>query len=238
VPCLGLLLDLALDELLDVGVVDVEDDHLGCAAGLAAGFDDAGEGVDPRMKESGPLAVPPPERVSMEPRMLERLEPAPEPHLKSIPSVLARVRMESSESLTELMKQAEHWGLVYPVTENSTRPVAGFQCQFCASGVGLETIAADVEPDRGVEGDLLVEQEVGELGVEGGGVGGRGEVSVAEAPVADGLCDAGDEGADTTLALGVPTWPCRYLEATMLVAVMDQSEGTSTFFCSKMVRPL
>src|SRR3984957_7049481 len=66
----------------------------------------------PRMKESGPDAVPPPERVSMEPRMLERLEPAPDPHLKSIPSVLARVRMESSESCTELMKQAEHWGLV------------------------------------------------------------------------------------------------------------------------------
>src|SRR5947209_15574947 len=65
----------------------------------------------PRMKESGPEAVPPPERVSMEPRMAERLEPAPEPHLKSMPSVFARVRIESSESCTELMKQAEHCGL-------------------------------------------------------------------------------------------------------------------------------
>ena len=45
----GLLLfdlDLALDEVFDVGVVDVEDDHLGGAAGLAAGLDDAGEGVE------------------------------------------------------------------------------------------------------------------------------------------------------------------------------------------------
>src|SRR5246127_2968679 len=66
---------------------------------------------NPRMKDSGPEAVPPPERVSIEPRMLERLEPVPDPHLKSMPSVLARVRMESSESLTELMKQAEHCGL-------------------------------------------------------------------------------------------------------------------------------
>src|SRR3954454_25356029 len=65
----------------------------------------------PRMKESGPEAVPPPERVSIEPRMLERLEPVPDPHLNNMPSVLARVRMESSESFTELMKQAEHWGL-------------------------------------------------------------------------------------------------------------------------------
>src|ERR1700743_3697338 len=35
----------------------------------------------------------------------------------------------------------------------------------------------------------------------------------------------------------VPLRPWRYLLATMLVAVMDQSEGTSTFFCSKIVVP-
>src|SRR3954449_2957492 len=56
----------------------------------------------PRMKLKGPEAVPPPERSSDEPRMGERLVPVPEPHLKSMPSVLARVRMESSESSTEL----------------------------------------------------------------------------------------------------------------------------------------
>src|ERR1700684_1558397 len=90
----------------------------------------------PRMKLNGPLAVPPPERVSMEPRMLLRVEPAPEPHLNSMPSVLARVRMESNESCTELMKQAEHCGVLYPVTPNSTRPAAGFQCQLRASELG------------------------------------------------------------------------------------------------------
>src|ERR1700761_7840614 len=37
---------------------------------------------------------------------------------------------------------------------------------------------------------------------------------------------------------GVPTWPWRYLEATILVAVMDQEEGVSTSFCSKMILPL
>src|SRR5580700_691826 len=36
---------------------------------------------------------------------------------------------------------------------------------------------------------------------------------------------------------GVPTLPCRYFEATMLVAVMDQSLGTSTSFCSKITLP-
>ena len=44
----GLLLfdDLALDEVFDVRVIDVEDDHLGGAAGLAAGLDDAGKRVE------------------------------------------------------------------------------------------------------------------------------------------------------------------------------------------------
>src|SRR5579864_2867204 len=75
---------------------------------------------NPFMKLRGPLAVPPPESVSVDPRKGERLVPVPDPHLKSIPSVLASVRMESSESFTELIKHAEHWGLEYPVTPNST----------------------------------------------------------------------------------------------------------------------
>ena len=42
---LGFFFLLALDELNDVGMIDVEDDHLGGATRLAAGLDDAGEGV-------------------------------------------------------------------------------------------------------------------------------------------------------------------------------------------------
>ena len=69
-------------------------------------------------------------------------------------------------------------------------------------GVGLEAVAADVEPDRRVEGGLLVHEDVLQLGEEdvGGFVGG--EVAVAHAPVADAFGDAGDEGADAGFALG------------------------------------
>src|SRR5213595_1614007 len=91
---------------------------------------------NPFMKLSGPEAVPPPESASFEERSGERFDPVPEPHLKSMPSVFASVRMESSESCTELMKQAEHCGFLYPVTPNSTRPRAGFQCQFWPSELG------------------------------------------------------------------------------------------------------
>src|SRR6059036_2122105 len=64
----------------------------------------------PFMKETGPEAVPPPARCSRLERIAERFEPVPEPYLKSIPSVLARSRIEGIVSSTELMKQAETWG--------------------------------------------------------------------------------------------------------------------------------
>src|ERR1700683_5323582 len=91
---------------------------------------------NPFMKLSGPLAVPQPESVSVEPRNGERFVPVPLPHLKSMPSVLAKVRSESSQALTEWMKQAEHCGLEYPVTPNSTCWVWGFQCQLRPSELG------------------------------------------------------------------------------------------------------
>ena len=52
--------------------------------------------------------------------MLERFEPVPEPYLKSIPSVLARPRIESMVSCTELMKHAEHCGFGSMPTLNQT----------------------------------------------------------------------------------------------------------------------
>src|SRR6478735_4019083 len=61
----------------------------------------------PRMKETGPLAVPPEDSSSLEERMRERLRPAPEPPLKMKPSSLYQFRIESIESSTERMKQAE-----------------------------------------------------------------------------------------------------------------------------------
>src|SRR5579863_8173890 len=70
----------------------------------------------PFIKDRGPEARPPPERTESSSRRAERFEPVPEPHLKSMPSVLARSRMDSRESFTETMKQAEHWGRCTPVS--------------------------------------------------------------------------------------------------------------------------
>src|SRR6266850_7645910 len=74
----------------------------------------------PFMNDTGPDAVPPPARSSFDERMGDRFEPVPEPYLNSIPSVFARVRIESMVSSTELLKQAEHCGFGSIPTLNQT----------------------------------------------------------------------------------------------------------------------
>src|SRR5438477_12342571 len=74
----------------------------------------------PRMKLTGPLAVPPPCSSSFDERIGDRLVPVPEPYLNSIPSVLASPRIDSIVSSTELMKQAEHCGATSKPQLNQT----------------------------------------------------------------------------------------------------------------------
>src|ERR1039457_3591540 len=69
------------------------------------------EASAPRMKLTGPEAVPPPWSSSREDRMFERLTPAPDPPLKIVPSSTYQLRMEAIESSTPRMKHAAAcWG--------------------------------------------------------------------------------------------------------------------------------
>src|SRR4051812_9618678 len=74
----------------------------------------------PRMKETGPEAVPPLDNGSIDPRMLDRLMPEPEPPRKMRPSRVFQSRIESIVSSTERMKQAEHCGFSSKPTLNQT----------------------------------------------------------------------------------------------------------------------
>ncbi|GGQ83550.1 hypothetical protein GCM10010195_44100 [Kitasatospora griseola] len=65
------------------------------------------EASAPRMKETGPEALPPEESSSLEERIRDRFRPAPEPPLKIMPSSLYQSRIDSMESSTDRMKQAE-----------------------------------------------------------------------------------------------------------------------------------
>src|ERR1700753_2261334 len=74
----------------------------------------------PRMKLTGPLAVPPDDSSSLDERMRDRLTPEPDPPLKIRPSSLYQSRIESIESSTERMKHAlTCWGELVP-TLNQT----------------------------------------------------------------------------------------------------------------------
>src|ERR1700761_7232563 len=74
----------------------------------------------PRMNDTGPLARPPFERGSSEPRMCERLRPEPEPPRKIMPSRVFQSRIDSIVSSTDRMKQAEHCGCSSKPTLNQT----------------------------------------------------------------------------------------------------------------------
>src|SRR5919107_1438046 len=65
------------------------------------------EASAPRMKLTGPLAVPPEDSSSLDERMRDRLRPAPEPPLKIRPSSRYQLRIESIVSSTARMKHAE-----------------------------------------------------------------------------------------------------------------------------------
>src|ERR1700741_5209568 len=79
----------------------------------------------PRMKETGPDAVPPLASGSIEPRMFERLMPDPEPPRKIWPSLVFQARIDSMLSSTERMKQAEHCGLSSKPTLKQTGELSG-----------------------------------------------------------------------------------------------------------------
>src|SRR6478672_3282822 len=65
------------------------------------------EASAPRMKETGPDAVPPEDSNSFDDRIRDRLSPAPEPPLKISPSSRYQFKMASIVSSTDKMKQAE-----------------------------------------------------------------------------------------------------------------------------------
>ena len=74
----------------------------------------------PRMKETGPDAVPPLLSGSIEPRMFDRLMPDPEPPRKIFPSRVFQSRMDSIVSSTLRMKHAVHCGCSSKPTLNHT----------------------------------------------------------------------------------------------------------------------
>ena len=140
---LVLLARLGLDELLDVGVVDVEDDHLGRTTGGATGLDRAGGRVG--AAHEGDRAGG---RAAGGQQLLGGAD-------------AGEVEAGAGAALEDLAL------LLVPVEDRVHRVVDG---EDEAGADLLRGRRADVEPHRGVEAEHLVQQGIGQLVLEELGV--------------------------------------------------------------------
>src|SRR5690606_24233350 len=107
------------------------------------------EASAPRMKLTGPEAVPPPLRSSTELRIRDRLTPAPDPPLKITPSSRYQFRIESIESSTERMKHAEAcWGTPTTPMLNHTGLLKAARCvtsRYLSSALNVSASASSTK---------------------------------------------------------------------------------------------
>src|SRR3954466_12125909 len=155
----------------------------------------------PRMKETGPDAVPPLASGSIDPRMLERLMPEPEPPRKILPSRVFQSRIDSIVSSTERMKQAEHCGDSSKPTLNHTGELnAAIWCnRMCVSSASKASpSSAEAKYPRSRPQSEIVPAT-------------RATICLTERS-----------------RVGESSCPRKYFWATMLVAFCDQDFGNST----------
>ena len=172
---LVLLARLRLDELLDVGVVDVEHDHLGRTTRRAARLDGAGGRVGAAHEGDGAGG-----RATGGEQLLGGAD-------------AGEVEAGAGAALEDLPL------LLVPVEDRVHRVVDG---EDEAGRDLLRALGADVEPHGRVEREDLVQQGVRQLVLEDLGVVGRGEVAVALAGGDVGQHDAVDELLERDLAGG------------------------------------
>ena len=138
--------------------------------------------------------------------MVEKFVPVPEPNLKSMPSVLASVRMLSMVSATELIKQAEHCGSFSTPTLNQTGELKAIFCSTSRCVSSSRKICASAS----VLKYFLSRPQL--------------EIVVTTRPISC-RTERSREGS--------PMPPRKYFCTTTLVASCDQLAGISTSFCSK-----
>jgi len=171
---LALLLGLAPDELLDVGVVDVEHDHLRGSACLAAGLDRARRRVGAAHEgdRAGGIAA------------LGEL-------------LLGRAKLREVDARAGAA--AEDDALAPDPVEDGLHRVLDREDE---AGRALRLLLeADVEPDRAVEGGVLIDEDRLQLGLEGLGLLVVDEVAALPAPGDRRVDDAADHLPHARLAL-------------------------------------
>src|SRR5215469_9755198 len=164
----------------------------------------------PRMKLTGPDAVPPLDSSSWLDRMRERLTPAPAPPLKIRPSSLYQSRIDSIESSTERMKHALHcWGEDVP-TLNQTGELklnTWWSSIQVSSWSKISASTCDAKYPNSSPARRYV------------------------------LTTRSRSWRRLHSRCGVPSAPRKYFVVTMFVALTVQKSGNSTPRCSKLTEP-
>ena len=173
-PGLLLFLDLAVDELGDVRVIGVEDDHLRRAARLAARLDDARKRVEALHERHRPGG-----RAAAREQFLRRADRR---------QVGARARAVLEQHALGLGEGEDRLHRVLHGVDEARR----------ALRVGFD---AAVEPDGAVEGGLLEDEQVLQIVVEGLQVVLAREVLLRARPAGDGIHHAPDQLPHGALAL-------------------------------------
>ena len=171
---LALLFGLAPHELLDVGVVDVEDDHLGGTPSLATALDRAGRRVG---------AAHEADRSACRAATVQQLVAGAD---------VGQVDARSGATLED------HALFAVPV-EDAVHRVVDREDEARAGLLGY-ALDADVEPHRTVERRPLRDEDVLQLVVERLDLGRVDEVAAVDAPPRDRVGDAVDDLAQRRLA--------------------------------------
>ena len=190
-PDLVLLLLLPVDELLDVGMVDVEDDHLGGAPGGAARLDGPGGAVADLQErhDAGGAAAARQGLVlgadagevgaGARPELEEAGLPDPQVHDAALVDQVVFDRLDEA---------GVGGGAGVGVGGGDGAPGDRVHVPEALGGAGepVGVVQAGVEPLWAVGGGHLVDEHVAQFVLEGAGVGFGGEVAVALGPPAPG----------------------------------------------------
>ena len=174
-PGLAFFARLAGHEIQDVRMIGVENDHLRRATRLAAGLDDVGEGVVAAHERDRPGGHP-------------------------AAGQLLFTRPDRGEIAARPAAPLEEQGLPRgQVHDRLHRVVDGVN--EAGGALGL-LFVAHIEPNRAVEGRVLVDQEVAQLLLERDRLFAVQEVAAVATPAADGIDDPVDQLLDRRLSGG------------------------------------
>jgi len=166
---------LALDKLLNIGMVCVEDDHFRGSAGFPARFDRPRESVKATHERN---------RAGGRPAALQ--------------TFLGRAQHRQVGASAGTPFEQHSLGL--GEGQNAIHRVV-HRVDETSGNLGPLARYAEVKPNWRVERHVLMQEQVAQLVVERVRVGVGGEVAVLLAPIIDGIGDAGDQLSDGVFAL-------------------------------------